>query len=183
MSYDSSRLIDVACISFSSTDHAHLAGLQARHRQTVLAQFAVRPLLSLVLQSSSCCPHAPLTHLALRLGHPLAQHAALLKGYSNPESALCYVQLVKHCYIHCCSPTAEKLMRKGGTVAVATVRGCTAVHTARPKLAGSHTDSGGPSPRWPSLKPAPAKARRSCKWHHVATVHSFLDASSRCHAR
>ncbi|KAL0049768.1 hypothetical protein WJX82_009626 [Trebouxia sp. C0006] len=40
MSYDSSRLIDVACISFSSTDHAHLASLQARHRQTVLAQFA-----------------------------------------------------------------------------------------------------------------------------------------------
>lgn len=44
MSYDSSRLIDVACISFSTTDHAHLAALQARHRQTVLAQFAVRPL-------------------------------------------------------------------------------------------------------------------------------------------
>lgn len=43
MSYDSSRLIDVACISFSTTDHAHLAALQARHRQTVLAQFAVRP--------------------------------------------------------------------------------------------------------------------------------------------
>lgn len=41
MSYDSSRLIDVACISFSSTDHAHLARLQAKHRQTVLAQFAV----------------------------------------------------------------------------------------------------------------------------------------------
>lgn len=41
MSYDSSRLIDVACISFSSTDRAHLASLQAKHRQTVLAQFAV----------------------------------------------------------------------------------------------------------------------------------------------
>ena len=44
MSYDSSRLIDVACISFSTTDHVHLAGLQARHRQTVLAQFAVSSL-------------------------------------------------------------------------------------------------------------------------------------------
>ena len=43
MSYDSSRLIDVACISFSSVDGAHLAGLQATHRQTVLAQFAVQP--------------------------------------------------------------------------------------------------------------------------------------------
>lgn len=41
MSYDSSRLIDVACISFSSTDRAHLARLQAKQRQTVLAQFAV----------------------------------------------------------------------------------------------------------------------------------------------
>lgn len=48
MSYDSSRLIDVACISFSSTDQAHLERLQAKHRQTVLAQFAVSTNLNRV---------------------------------------------------------------------------------------------------------------------------------------
>lgn len=53
MSYDSSRLIDVACISFSTTDHAQLAALQARHRQTVLAQFAVSLYPSLCI-----CPWA-----------------------------------------------------------------------------------------------------------------------------
>lgn len=56
MSYDSSRLIDVACISFSSTDHAHLASLQARHRQTVLAQFAVCMLLY-SLPNAACVPY------------------------------------------------------------------------------------------------------------------------------
>ncbi len=56
MSYDSSRLIDVACISFSSTDHAHLASLQARHRQTVLAQFAVCMLLY-ILFNAECVPY------------------------------------------------------------------------------------------------------------------------------
>jgi len=56
MSYDSSRLIDVACISFSSTDHAHLASLQARHRQTVLAQFAVCMLLYMLL-NAECVPY------------------------------------------------------------------------------------------------------------------------------
>lgn len=56
MSYDSSRLIDVACISFPSTDHAHLASLQARHRQTVLAQFAVCMLLYILL-NTECVPY------------------------------------------------------------------------------------------------------------------------------
>ena len=57
MSYDSSRLIDVACISFSTTDHAHLAALQARHRQTVLAQFAVRPpRTDLLFAPEMSCP-------------------------------------------------------------------------------------------------------------------------------
>ena len=41
LSYDGSRLIDLACMSFTSIDQAHLATLQAKHRQTVLAQFAV----------------------------------------------------------------------------------------------------------------------------------------------
>ena len=65
MSYDSSRLIDVACISFSSTDHAHLASLQARHRQTVLAQFAVCMLLYMLL-NAECVPYYNLWPGALR---------------------------------------------------------------------------------------------------------------------
>lgn len=55
MSYDSSRLIDVACISFSTTDHAQLAALQVRHRQTVLAQFAVSLQDPLALHPWAAC--------------------------------------------------------------------------------------------------------------------------------
>lgn len=74
MSYDSSRLIDVACISFSSTDHAHLASLQARHRQTVLAQFAVCNLLYILLNAECVLYY----HLCLRRRCHLLQVAACL---------------------------------------------------------------------------------------------------------
>ena len=58
MSYDSSRLIDVACIAFAGVSDKQLAVLRQAHRQTVIAQFAVREthcwavLLSLLWQLS-----------------------------------------------------------------------------------------------------------------------------------
>ena len=42
MSYDSSRLVDVACIAFAHVDAAHIASLRAVHSAAVQAQFAVR---------------------------------------------------------------------------------------------------------------------------------------------
>ena len=78
MSYDSSRLIDVACISFSTTDHAHLAALQARHRQTVLAQFAVRPrILLFVTEVLRRCGL-----LSVYQGAVLAIIVVILQGWS-----------------------------------------------------------------------------------------------------
>lgn len=47
MSYDSSRLIDVACIAFAGVSDKQLAVLRQAHRQTVIAQFAVRLTLPL----------------------------------------------------------------------------------------------------------------------------------------
>ena len=47
MSYDSSRLIDVACIAFAGVSDKQLAVLRQAHRQTVIAQFAVRATLPL----------------------------------------------------------------------------------------------------------------------------------------
>ena len=48
MSYDSSRLIDVACIAFAGVSDKQLAVLRQAHRQTVIAQFAVRTTLPLM---------------------------------------------------------------------------------------------------------------------------------------
>ena len=42
MSYDSSRLIDTACIGFAHINQAHLASLRAVHQAAVQAQFQVR---------------------------------------------------------------------------------------------------------------------------------------------
>ena len=43
MSYDSSRLVDVACIAFAHVDADHIGSLRAVHSAAVHAEFAVSP--------------------------------------------------------------------------------------------------------------------------------------------
>ena len=47
MSYDSSRLVDVACIAYAHVDAAHVKGLRARFFATVEKQFQVGASFSL----------------------------------------------------------------------------------------------------------------------------------------
>ena len=156
MSYDSSRLIDVACISFSSTDHAHLASLQARHRQTVLAQFAVGSLLT-----PATVHHVLLHHSSPLLINTLAALAGIKVVKVLCDMLACCgcgcmkyhtfwyqwkhvvawqisglaVYLTESTLALLCSRMAGRWMRRAGTAVVQIARGCSAVPTARPRPA------------------------------------------------
>ena len=102
MSYDSSRLIDVACIAFAGVSDKQLAVLRQAHRQTVIAQFAVRmtlPLTSLsavlalagVIGKRICAPSS--AFMGQITGLILC--TAWSKSFFSPLSKLCQ-RVIRH---------------------------------------------------------------------------------------
>ncbi len=59
MSYDSSRLVDVACIAYAHVDDAHIKELRGKFLPTVQRQFQVAVLPVFQSREVSLCSRSP----------------------------------------------------------------------------------------------------------------------------